>query len=69
MELLKRREAWNINYNHALGETASWFYVQIRDHAKIYGRRCGATVSRPSGITAPVMILTASPALARPCQP
>ena len=43
MELMKRREAWNITYNHALGETASWFYVQIRDHAKIYGRRCGAT--------------------------
>ncbi len=43
MELLKRREAWNITYNHALGETASWFYVQIRDHAKIYGRRCGST--------------------------
>ncbi len=43
MELLKRREAWNITYNHALGETASHFYVQIRDHAKIVGRRCGAT--------------------------
>ena len=43
MELLKRREDWKITYNHALGETASWFYVQIRDHAKIYGRRCGAT--------------------------
>ena len=43
MELLKRREAWNVVYNHALGETASWFYVQIRDHAKIYGKRCGAT--------------------------
>ncbi len=43
MELLKRCEAWNITYTHALGETASWFYVQIRDHAKIYGRRCGKT--------------------------
>ena len=43
MELLKRREAWNITYNHALGETASWFYVQIRDNAKIYGRRDGAS--------------------------
>jgi uncharacterized OB-fold protein len=40
MELLKRKETWNITYNHALGETASWFYVQIRDNAKIYGRRC-----------------------------
>jgi uncharacterized protein len=39
MELLKRREVWNITYNHALGETASWFFVQIRDHAKIYGKR------------------------------
>jgi uncharacterized OB-fold protein len=43
MELLKRHEAWNINYTHALGETASWYYVQIRDHAKIYGRRCAKT--------------------------
>jgi uncharacterized protein len=40
MELMTRQETWNITYNHALGETASWFYVQIRDHAKIYGRRC-----------------------------
>ena len=39
MELLTREEKWNITYRHALGETASWFYVQIRDHAKIYGRR------------------------------
>ena len=39
MELLTRKESWNIGYEHALGETASWFYVQIRDHAKIYGRR------------------------------
>ncbi len=41
MELLNRQETWNIAYTHALGETASWFYVQIRDHAKIYGRRDG----------------------------
>src|ERR1700692_2876873 len=40
MELLKRIENWNITYEHALGETASWFYAQIRDHAQIYGRRC-----------------------------
>lgn len=43
MELLKRQEVWNVTYNHALGETASWFFVQIRDNAKIYGRRCGKT--------------------------
>jgi uncharacterized OB-fold protein len=43
MELLKRQEKWNITYTHALGEIASWFFVQIRDHAKIYGRRCGKT--------------------------
>jgi uncharacterized OB-fold protein len=43
MELLKRQEKWNITYTHALGETASWFFVQIRDNAKIYGRRCGKT--------------------------
>ena len=40
MELMTRQETWNITYNHALGETASWFYAQIRDNAKIYGRRC-----------------------------
>lgn len=39
MELLKRQEVWNITYNHALGETASWFFVQIRDNKKIFGRR------------------------------
>jgi uncharacterized OB-fold protein len=43
MELLKRQETWNITYNHALGETASWFFVQIRDHAKLYGRRDAKT--------------------------
>ena len=40
MELLTRKESWNIGYEHALGETASWFFVQIRDNAKLYGRRC-----------------------------
>jgi len=40
MELMTRQETWNITYNHALGETASWFYAQIRDNAKIFGRRC-----------------------------
>src|SRR3546814_6923559 len=40
MEFLKRTENWNITYEHALGETASWFYTKIRDDAEIYGRRC-----------------------------
>lgn len=39
IELLKRQEDWKITYTHALGETASWFYVQIRDNAKIFGKR------------------------------
>jgi uncharacterized OB-fold protein len=43
MELMSRQETWNITYTHALGETASWFYAQIRDHAKIFGRRCAGT--------------------------
>jgi uncharacterized OB-fold protein len=43
MELMTRQETWNITYNHALGETASWFFAQIRDNAKIYGRRCAAS--------------------------
>jgi uncharacterized OB-fold protein len=43
MELMRRKETWNITYTHALGETASWFYAQIRDNAKLYGRRCAST--------------------------
>ena len=43
MELMTRQETWNITYNHALGETASWFYARIRDNAKTYGRRCAST--------------------------
>lgn len=39
MELIKRKESWNIGYDHALGETASYFFAQVRDHAQIYGRR------------------------------
>ena len=44
MELMTRNEAWNITYRHALGETASYFYTEIRDTKKIFGRRCA-----PSG--------------------
>jgi len=40
MELLGRTETWNITYDHALGEIASFFYTQIRDNTRIYGRRC-----------------------------
>ena len=40
MELLGRQEVWNITYDHALGETASYFFTQIRDHGRIFGRRC-----------------------------
>lgn len=43
MEQMKRSETWQITYNHALGETASWFFQQIRDAAKIYGKRCPET--------------------------
>jgi uncharacterized OB-fold protein len=39
MELMTRTEQWNITYKHALGETASWFFQQLRDHQQIYGRR------------------------------
>jgi len=39
MELLSRQETWNISYDHALGETASFFFTQIRDNAKLYGRK------------------------------
>ena len=43
MELMTRHETWNITYRHALGETASFFFSNIRDHKKLYGRRCGHT--------------------------
>ena len=39
MELLGRQETWNITYDHALGEIASFFYAQIRDHKRIWGDR------------------------------
>jgi uncharacterized OB-fold protein len=39
VELMSRQETWNITYDHALGETASHFFTQIRDNAKIYGKR------------------------------
>jgi uncharacterized OB-fold protein len=43
VEYLKRKEVWNITYDHALGETASWFFMKVRDEAKIFGKRCGKT--------------------------
>lgn len=39
MELMTRTEKWNITYKHALGETASYFYQQLRDNKQIFGRR------------------------------
>lgn len=43
MELMTRNETWNITYRHALGETASHFYTEIRDNKRIYGRRDATT--------------------------
>ncbi|MBP5858558.1 OB-fold domain-containing protein [Marivibrio halodurans] len=40
MELMTRKEVWNITYNHALGKTASEFFTQIKESARILGRRC-----------------------------
>jgi uncharacterized OB-fold protein len=39
MELMTRTEQWNITYKHALGETASHFFQQLRDNKKLFGRR------------------------------
>ncbi|HSW20247.1 MAG TPA: OB-fold domain-containing protein [Ramlibacter sp.] len=39
MELMTRVETWNITYKHALGETASYFFQQLRDNKQLYGRR------------------------------
>ena len=43
MELMTRNEAWTSTYRHALGETASYFYTEIRDNKKIFGRRCATS--------------------------
>ena len=43
MELMGRQEVWSITYDHALGETASYFFTQLRDHKKIFGKRCAKT--------------------------
>ena len=41
MELLKRKETWNITYEHgALGETAAGSSQRFATMPKIYGRRC-----------------------------
>lgn len=39
MELMTRQEVWNITYTHALGETASKFFTELRDNKKILGKR------------------------------
>ncbi len=31
---------WNIHYDYAVGDTARQFFTDLRDHARIMGRRC-----------------------------
>ena len=45
MELMGRQEVWNITYDHALGETASWFYTRMRDKE----RSMAGAARRPGG--------------------
>ncbi len=43
MELLTRKEVWNITYTHALGAIASWLFTQLRDIKKLFSRRDAAS--------------------------
>lgn len=39
-EVIKRREAWNIVYEHSIGETASYFFNEIKQKRRLLGRYC-----------------------------
>jgi uncharacterized OB-fold protein len=41
-EIKTTQEKWDITYNHSLGETASYFFEQLRDNKKIYGKKCNS---------------------------
>jgi len=39
-EILKREETWDITYEHSMGETASYFFNQIKMAQKLMGKYC-----------------------------
>lgn len=39
-EMVHIKQDWNITYDHTAGETASRFFVELRDHAKLLGKKC-----------------------------
>lgn len=39
-EIFRVEEQWNITYLHAAGDVVSRFYQELRDHARLVGRRC-----------------------------
>jgi len=61
MELMTRTENWNITYRHALGETATWFFTQIRDRGELFGRRdpsSGRVLVPPRGFSDETLVPT-----------
>ncbi|MCG2775375.1 MAG: OB-fold domain-containing protein [Desulfobacterales bacterium] len=39
-EMIKRKEVWNITYEHSIGETASHFFNEIIRNRQLVGRYC-----------------------------
>ncbi len=39
-EILRIEEHWDITYQHAAGAVVSHFYRELRDYARLLGRRC-----------------------------
>jgi uncharacterized OB-fold protein len=39
-EVIKRKETWNIAYQHSIGRTASHFFNEIREKKRLVGRYC-----------------------------
>lgn len=39
-EMVHIKQDWNITYDHTAGETASHFFVELRDNTKLVGKKC-----------------------------
>ncbi|MFH1977365.1 MAG: zinc ribbon domain-containing protein [Pseudomonadota bacterium] len=40
IELQKITEKWDLTYNHAVGETASRYFYEIKENKQIFGKYC-----------------------------
>lgn len=38
--LLKIKQEWHLNYEHAAGETATYFFGQLKERKAVVGKRC-----------------------------